>query len=512
MKACIRAAIRPTPRLRVLIPALLLLFVGTPVEAEMPGASAIERLEDAIELYPEDPDLLYTLARKLAGKGRAAEAARTLRGFMARWPDRRPNARVEVARSMIEAGNSKTALGLLDQELTSNPKSAVARFYRGIAFRSEGRILESNREFAFAARLAPSLRAESLLAQALGLFELGKESEAVDLLRHIIEIDPTSESAIRARLMLRQRKDTRLQRAWRLDAYAGFEWDDNVLLESAANESVGTDQEDFRGVWGLGATLRALTTEKASLTLGYRFDQSVHDDLGRFDLLTNSGFASGSLLLPTNLIFRLDALVWNTQRDGHDELTAGSIRPNLILSLGSDWGLIRVFGQYEVFEYTQGPGIESWERDGFSFGGGLEHFLPLPFEGSYVSTSVSYQQNLTQADTSGASDSFDGDYDYDSARLRVRARLMLPAEIRAGFEAGYTNDRYHNINFLNAFSTSRLRKRKDDIATARIQLSREIVAHAEFELYWRGTWRMSNIPFFDYQQHVIGALIRFSTD
>jgi tetratricopeptide (TPR) repeat protein len=478
----------------------------------MSGVAAIERLEDAIELHPDDPDLRYTLARKLVGEGRAAEAARHMSRFMARWPDRRPNARVEVARSMIEVGDSEVALVLLDQELGSNPHSALARFYRGIALRFEGLIVESNHEFAFAARLAPSLHAESLLAQALGLFELGKEGEAVDLLRQILEIDPTSESAIRARLMLRQREIIDLQRAWRLDAYAGFEWDDNVLLESAANESVGTDQEDFRGIWGLGATLRALTTEKASLTLGYRFDQTMHDDLGRFDLLTNSGFTSGSLRLGRNVIFRLDALAWNTRRDDHGELTAGSIRPNLILSLGPNWGALRAFAQYEIFEYADDPVIEPFERDGFSFGGGVEHFLPFLQKGSFVSTSVSYQQNLTRADTSGGSDAFDGDYDYDSARLRVRVRLMLPAEIRAGLEASYANDQYHNINFLNTLGTLRLRKREDDIARARVQFSRKIALHAEFEVYWRGTWRMSNVPFFDYDQQVVGALIRVSTD
>jgi hypothetical protein len=89
--------------------------------------------------------------------------------------------------------------------------------------------------------------AESLLAQALGLFELGQDADAVDLLKQILEIDPTSESAMRARLMLRQREVLSMKRAWRLDAYVGYEWDSNVLLESATNESIGTGRSDSRG-------------------------------------------------------------------------------------------------------------------------------------------------------------------------------------------------------------------------------------------------------------------------
>jgi len=496
----------------VLAGCAAMLLVASTSGAQTPAALAIERLEAAITAHPEDPDLAFALARRLAADGRASDAMRRTRDFVARWPDRRAEARVEIARAMIDAGDHDESLALLDDELRANPRSAIARLYRGIAFRSAGLIAEANREFAAAAQLAPALRPESLLAQALGLFELGKESDAVDLLREILEIDPTSESAIRARLLLRQREIIDLQRWWRLDAQAGFEWDDNVLLESATEESVGSDQEDFRGVWGFGATARALTTEKVAITLGYRFDQLKHHDLDRFDLLTNSGFASGSLQLQEKLIVRLDAVAWNTRRDGDNELTAGLLRPSLIWSLGPDWGVLRAFAQYQVFDYDEKPVIDAWERDGFSFGAGLEHFLPLPIKDSFLSTSVSYQQNLTQAGSGGGSLGIDGDNDHHEAALRIRGRVVLPAEINARIEAGYKNDRYHNNNFLNAFSTLRLRKREDDIASARIGFSREIVEHAEFEVYWRGTWRMSNISFFDYDQNVVGVLVRVTTD
>lgn len=497
--------------LRIIV-ALSILTFATPTSAQISAATAIDRLESALRIHPGDPDLLLTLARKLADVGRGADAIAKTRAFLARWPERRPDARVEIAGALIDSGNSAGALVLLDEELKVNPRSGTARFYRGMAFRADGLVAESNREFAFAARIAPSLRAESLLAQALGLFELGQEENAVTLLRQILEIDPTSESAIRARLMLRQREVLDLQRRWRLDAHAGFEWDDNVLLESATNESAGSDRADFRGVTGMGATIRALTTERVSMSVGYRFDQSTHDDLGSFDLLTNSGFMSGSLELHDNVILRLDGLAWNTRQDGHNELTAGTLRPNLILSMGPDWGAIRAFAQYEGFEYAAKPVIPSWEQDGYSLGGGLEHFLPLPLPKSFLSTSVSYQHNQTQAGTSGLSDGFDGDNDYGSTRVRIKARLGLPASIRARLEAGYTYARYQNINFLNALETLRFKKRRDDIASARVELSRQIVPHAELEVYWRGTWRMSNTKFFDYEQHVVGVLLRVSTD
>jgi tetratricopeptide (TPR) repeat protein len=488
------------------------LMLTAQATAETAGPHPIQRLFDAIEIHPDDPDLAWALTRRLAGAGRASDAMQHARDFLARWPERRPDARLEIAREFLDAGDTTRALVLLDEEIRVRPRSGVAHFYRGIAYREQGRLVESNHEFAIAADMAPALQSESLLAQALGLFELGQDDDAVDLLKQILEIDPTSESAIRARLMLRQREILSMQRVWRLDAHAGYEWDSNVLLESATNESAGTGRSDSRGVWGAALTIRALTLEKGILTLGYRYDQTQQDDLGRFDLLTNSGFASGSWQLSENILTRLDALAWNTRQSGHNELTAGTLRPNLIFSFGPRWGALRAFAQYEIFEYDALATIDPWERDGYSVGGGLEQFFPLPVDRSFASISVAYQRNHTQSDTSGVANGFDGDYDYGSTRVRARSMLNLPLSIRAGVEAGYAHDRYDNDNFLNFLETFQIKKRRDDTLSGRVEFSREFFPHTEFQVYWRGTWRMSNVSFFDYDQQVVGVVLRVTTD
>jgi hypothetical protein len=495
---------------------LVLLLCSVPrADAQGSGLSAVERLQSAIAHHPDDPDLIWALARKLARIGRVADAMKQTRDFLARWPRRRPHARIEIARSLLEAGANTEALVLLDEELREKPAYAIAHFYRGIALRAEGLVVESNSEFRIAGRLDPSLRAETMLVRALGLFDLGEDDGAVDLLRQILELAPESESAIRARLLLRQRELMDLQRPWRLDAYAGFEWDSNVSLENAGNEVPASNRQDVLGVWGLGATLRALTTERGSLTVGYRFDQSRHDDLTRFDVLTNTGLVSGNWRVGQRSIMRLDAIAWNTRQDGNDELTGGSIRPNLLVSLGPRAGAIRAFVQFEILDYARESAFEFLERDGYTVGGGLEYFRPLPLANSWISTAASFQQYRTQADSSGGPDGFDGDYDYDSLRIGSRVVLPIPLEIGLRIEAGYSYDDYHNDNLLHALSTvpnPQVRKRRDHIASSRIVLSREIVAHVEFEVYWRGIWRMSNVSLFDYNKHVVGAVFRVSTD
>ncbi len=499
--------------LATLLAAICVSFaMARPAAAELPGPSAIERLRNATALHPDDPDLAWAFARKLAAGGERDEALRQTRRFLARWPERRPDARVEIARSLLESGAAPEARALLDEELRERPRNATARFYRGLAFRGEGLIVESNRELAVAGELAPALRAETLLARALGHFEIGEEQEAVALLQQILREAPESETAIRARLLLRQREVLALERPWRLDAYLGVEWDDNVTLESAENETPSSGRQDWRGVGGLGATWRAVTTDRTTLLVGYRFDATKHRDLDRFDLLTNTALLSASVRVDDRLSARFDLLGWNTRRDGDDELTGGTFRPNLIASLGPRAGVIRSFGQVEILEYADPPILEELDRDGWSFGGGVEYFLPLPLERSYLATSASFQRTLTQVEPNGDPLAFDGDYDYDSARIRSRATLELPGAIRARLEAGYSYDFYHNDNFFEALETGRFRKREDHIASGRVVLSRQLLPHVELELTWRGSWRMSNVSAFDYDRQVVGALLRVSTD
>ena len=516
MRCLERSFVDPERRKRpvagaVLMIALVSALLGNAHPSLAATTTPIERLEKAVSQHPEDPDLAWALARALAGSGRGADAVRQTETLVERWPEHRPNARLEIARALIDAEESETALHLLEEEIRAYPRKATARFYRAIAFRSQGLVSEANRDFAVAARLAPSLRSEAMLAQALGLFDLGEDQAAVAMLRAILEVEPTSETAIRARLLLRQQEVLRLSRPWRLDAYAGAEFDDNVTLESSESEIPGNG-DDVRGVWGAAGTYRFDLGDRSNVTAGYRFDQSVHDDNDRFDLLTNTGFLSGSVRVATRVSLRADVLGWNTRRDGDDELTGGAVRPSLVVSLSERTGALRLFAQYEILEYGDLPLNSAWERDAQTFGGGVEHFLPLPWAGSFLATSASYQRTLTQAKTTGGSTSFDGDYDYDAARARMRAFFRLPLEFRSTIEGSYTNEHYHNDNLFNLISTLRTRPRDDDVGVARIELSRPIVEHVSAEVYWQGTWRESNIPAFDYSKNIAGLLIRVSTN
>lgn len=488
-------------------------FAEAAPDENSPIRSELTRLEAALSAHPDDPDLHWAYAKKLAKADQQRESVIQTQSFLERWPDRRPGARTEIARILLENGAHAEAAHLLDQEIAHNPRLATSRFYRGLAYRSEGHVQNANREFVIAARLQPSLRAESMLAQALGYFDLGDDEAAVSMLQEILRLDPSGDTAIRARLLLRNREALVLQKRWVVDGYLGFQWDENVTLENSESEVNPSGTDDVRGSWGIGGTWQAVRNEHSTITVGYRYDQTDYNDINRLNLISNTAFVSGSWQPTERLALQINSLISHLLLDGSNEYTGASLRPSLVYSMGEDWGAIRLFSQFGVAEYHEKPS-RFRDRDALSYGLGVEHFLPLRIDRSWLSFSGSWDRTVTQEDPDefGSAD-LDGDFDYDSWRARGVATLGLPFAIRGQVETSYAYDRYHNNNSTHFFTASSgLRKRRDDIISGRVALSRAIVKHVRGEVYWRGTRRISNVDLFDYDKHVAGILVRVSTD
>lgn len=498
--------------------AFLAVASGSPCRAAEGDAASpsLVHIQATADAHPDDSDLAWVLARQLAREGRAQEAVDTTRRFLARWPDRRPEARVEIARSLLESGAANEAQALLDDEIRSAPSSGTAHFYRGMAMRAQNVPDAANREFQAAALLEPALRAETLLVRALLAFDGGRDEEAVSLLQELLRIDPTSDTAVRARLLLRDHEIARGTQRLRISALAGFEWDQNVTLEGAESETRPSDREDFRGMWGAAVSGQPLLAERAGLLVGYRYDQTQQVELEDFNMVQNALFSSFSLqpseALEDRLALRLDSQVYDTLQDFDHALVGGALRPGLLWSLGPRAGVLRAFGSFEFAQFDQHASIENQERDSLSGGLGLEQTIPLPPRGAAVSLSFSWLRSITEAEPDGTAADFDGDYDYDSFRVRALGRAVLPGEIQAQIEAAYSRDQYLNDNYTHFIDTLESDAREDDIVSGRIALSRAIARFTRLEVYWRGAWRSSNVAPFDYDKQIVGLLVHVASD
>lgn len=501
----------------VLLAAALAALWATAAAAEPPRPLR-ERLEAALSTHPDDPDLLWAYAMALARDGEVDAAVSRLGDFERRWPRRRPDLPVEMARLLFERGDYEGASAAADRALLVLPESAYAHFYRGLALRELGRRPEAHRELAEAARLEPALEPETLLVRAVDLLDEGREEDAEALLERAIALDPSEETLRRIRLLLPRRDPLGQRRWWKLDAYAGAEWDSNVTLDSNSGSeflSLPRDRDDWRGVWGGGLTLRPFQSGRAGLLLGYRYDQAQQDELDPYNYVVNSGFASASFRPHQRVLLRLDGTAGDTRRDGDDYLLLGSLRPNLFFELGDSWGTTRLFGEVAWQEYHDQAVLTPLERDGLEWGVGLEHYLRLFGTQAWASLGARFERVETQARKSSIPGvlSFAGDYDRDVWAGSARLHAPLPWQIDADATLEVAYEDYPHDNLVAWVTDGAIhRQRRDTYGELRIALGRPLAPLVKLEVAWTGVLRASNTDVFDYQRHIAGVYLRVSSE
>ncbi len=507
------ARIGPSP-----LVALLVLWLGAVTGAagdslaalEDSASSALARIETAQTRHPDDPALLWALAMALARAGQIEAASTRLESFIARWPARRPNAHFELGKLLFRAGRDGRAQRSFALALQSQPTSGPTHFYHALSLRRLGRRDEAAGELSLARRYEPALEPEVLLVRALDLFEVGQDEEAVQLLHRVLEIDPSGEAARRVRLLLLERETRSTRRWYRVDALAGLEYDSNVDLDSGTGDlASASEEDDLRGVWGAGLTLRPVHTQRWRLSLGYRYDQVHHRASGQYDYISNLGYGSASYLPTRRLALRLDGVAFNTRTGGSSYVTVTSLHPNLLFSFGPRIGTTRLFADFAWQMYRETPTIAFFERDAVVFGTGFEHYVSLLLDDTWGSLAGRFERSQTDSPVIGR---FGGDYDRDLWEARIRLHVPLLWGVLGEGWMAFAHQRYGYDNYLAFMTDLIFKRRRDNLLEGRIALSRSVSRFTRLELAWRGTRRNSNISTFDYRRHTVGLYLRFSSE
>ena len=492
---------------------LLSCVVALPAAPAVAALSAVERLEQAVAKHPDDRDLSWAYVRALHESGRRAQAATRLRRQLERWPGHPPEGALLLGRWLYELHRDEDAVVVLEAAMVEHPGSASGQLTLGLALKRVGRLPEALQRFEMAAALDTSLAGEALLLAALARLELGDESGGGSLLRRVVSLDPDGEAARSARLVLEGVATAESSRL-RLEAYAGTEFDSNVTLESNESQFPGasSDETDLRFSFGTLSRLRAFSGERVALDLGARYDGSRHLEQHDYDSDRFTGFLSGRYALRSDLALRLDAWGGTTRLDGKSYLVSASARPSLFLTIGERIGVISLFAEGERVDYDEEPPLSAFERTGWAYGGGLEHYVPIRVgeETAWFSIGASFSRRDTEAERDPLL-GFSGDYDHDRWRATLRSHLPLPWQLRAILEVGFDAERYANPNLTGFLSELSDDERSDDVWTAGLTLSRPVSRFVDLELAWRFTDRASNLALFSYDRHVVGLSIRAHT-
>jgi tetratricopeptide (TPR) repeat protein len=491
--------------------ALALGFLGGPAR----GDEAIARLAEAVASHPDDPDLLFALARELAASDRKAEAVLRLETLVERWPAFRAEAPLLLGRLHRELGDPDRAVPALERALVLDPDSGAAHLLLGLCLQELGREGEAEPHFEAAAERSPELRGEAWLLAGLSRLERGDRSGGDELLARVIADDPESESARSARLVLEGvgRRRGRLH----LHAYAGVEYDSNVTLDSGDDfTGLPLDQSDVGFVWGSAVSYDLVRADRGGVSVGALYDQSAHLELDEWDMQQFGGVVSSGLRLGERLASRLDGRVAYALRDSDPYLLSGGLRPSLIATLGERAGWLRAFAGTDWYEYDETPFTPALERDGFAWGGGLEHVLPIPrLRSAAVSLRGTWQRYESQAERDELL-GFEGDYDHDAWGAAARVYVPLPWRFSAEWGVAYQREAYAHPNLIDALTdegvgTATPSRRRDRSWETALRLSRPVSRFLDVEGSAGYFDQHSNVDVYDYDRWVTGLLVRVHT-
>jgi tetratricopeptide (TPR) repeat protein len=483
--------------------------------AENP-ADAIPRLEAAVARYPDDPDLSWALARELAAEGALDEAAERLAAHLERWPDRPPHGWLQLGVWRYALHDDAGAIGALGRALAREPDAAATHLYLGLAKRRLGRFDAAAQHFRRAAALDGELSGWALLLEAGARFGAGDDEGARRSLVRVRERNRESEEARYARLILEGVPPAVSKPRVRLDAYGGVAFDSNVILESGAGPPGSrSDQDDTFFGWGSSATWRTLGGERHDLELGARYDQTAHLDLQDYDLQRYGGFVAARFRFPAAFSLHLDGEFGYTQLDRAPYLLSGILRPSLLLRAGERAGVLRLYAAGERLVYEDEPLFSSLERTGWSYGGGLDHYLPLrSWPDAWLSLNVGYSRRDTEASADLLG--FDGAYDHDQWGGRARAYIPLPWGVTADALFSFGGELYDNPNIIDALTDDGVgdpspERRRDTIWRTGVILTRPVARFTDLQLIWSFTNRDSNVDYYSYERSIVGLYLRAYT-
>jgi len=445
-----------------------------------PRAQAWDR---AVAEHPDDPDLLLGSATQREASGDLAGAVEQLERFTRRWPERRPDLWLRLGRLLQRLERDSEAVPAVEHALRDGSDLAATHLHLGISLRRLGRSAEAEAHFEAAARLEPQLLPEASLLRALAHIDLGDTAGAVPYLERTIEVDPNGEAARSARLLLHARRAGERPPWYRLDLWGGYETDTNVTLEGSTDlPNASPDRDDPRAVWGAGLTLRPIRGRRIGLVVGVRYDQAEQADLSSFDTRRELAFASLRWALHERVSLRLDALATRTRLDHRRYQRTRSLHPAIFLGWGQRIGVTRVFAEWEQVSYPETVLLDSLVRDGWTAGGGVDHFWSVPrLPGAWISLGADFQRYRTDSERDVLG--FESPYDEDRYRLttRIRGPRWLGFETEASFSVAREQFAHRNVLDLLIAGNLDPSARRDTVLEGRFSLVRPVTRYADLE-------------------------------
>lgn len=452
---------------------------------------ALEKFQRAVEREPHNPDVHYFSGLAYARLGNYPSAITAFQRVLDLHP-KDPRVHYEMGMAYFSMEDYSKAMDSFKRAHRDDPSNALVLLYLGVTYQRMGQHKRSIRYVRKAKKLDPQLAQLSEFYLGMAYMGLGWEREASETLQMCIEIDPTTEVAVRARdsiAVIAERKKP--EKRWDLSATLSFQYDDNVVLkpEGVTTAVLISDESDFRGVGFLWGEYRFLQGKPWLAGIRGSFYQSIHTSLHDYDVTDTAaslygGYRGEVMSFPYKV--EADYVYEYTWLGNRSYLERNSGVASLDINETS-YLLTQVAYRAQKKDFFNQPFVgRADDRDALNHRGGLTQYLFFSEGTRYIHGGYFYDRD----DADGSN------WDYDGHFFNLGFCTPLMYEVRLRLQGGYYLQNFDNTH------TTFLKKRRDKELTGHVSLDRDLGKYLNLSAYYVHQDHSSNIDAFEYDRNI----------
>jgi len=455
---------------------------------------AREQFQIVLAADPADVDAIHYLGMIADAEGKHDEAIALFRDGLALAPED-VDLRFDLGATLLEVGRNQEALEVFEEVLARDPDRARAHLFAGIAEYRLRDYAAAIPHLEKATELDPDLSREASYYQGLTLAYQGDFAAASGALGLVAKQSPAHPLGRSAADLREQLRPEAPGKRWALALTSGIEFDSNPTL-------VGTGlpvgkEDDFRAVLRVGAGYRLYDSEHFRLSAGYDGYVSFHNDQSQVDLLTNIGWASGSVRMkPAHFNLRYDFAHTNIDLSTSYQ-RVHRLTPSITVAQGR-WGLSELFYQYQDIDYFITNLVPALDRDGRQNTYGINQFIFLEDPIQYLRVGALYDDY----DPSGQ------EFRYNGYELSAGLGMRLPWKVSLTAAYRFIRRQFRNDS-LFATGNETGTRRADRINQVEVELVRPITERLEISLLAWVADHSSNVEAFDYTRVIGGSYLTY---
>lgn len=451
---------------------------------------ALQKFDEAVAADPDDTFARYYRGITQARLGNNAAAVADLKAVLAAKPDLQQGW-LELGDALVQTGEYGEAIPWLEKAQSVPALDADASFSLGLAQMRTGNLTGARTNFARAGTRDPKLDAPSKYYLGVTEYQAQNWTAAQTYFDSVIATNPDSAMAKESQAFLEKMSQGAgpLARPYSLYASAALQYDSNVVLapndQPLQNQYGFGKQADGRVALLAGGVYAARLTERATLTLGYDFSQTLHFSLNSNNLQDNRPtvqFLYDFGPVRCGLLGQYDFFLQQT-----NSYLSQAIGLPWVSVLEGDLGRTEVFFRYRYWDFLQSAfGV----LDGNNYSPGIRQYGYLGGPDRYGYIGYRWDTQVPQRAS--------GDlYGYDGNEVQVGGGWGFPFEIGTQLEFDYRNEDYQPAS----------NGRRDNQYRLLASATRPLTSYLDLTLAYLGLFNNSNQALYTYDRSIVSLSV-----